>query len=155
MLWRKCSYIIKAGKLFDLLNWFLYTLCHFPRFLRAFFPRGLQTVLPNTDKLHVRCCDALHAKAAGLHDLPVAAPRGERHRDPRVVRCPRTAEWTGAAARPARSCWAAHQWQGTESLWQCGERISISQLLCSPLDFQGSFSAIFQMIFQFNSVLFI
>lgn len=45
MLWRKCSYIIKAGKLFDLLNWFLVSVTS-PGFSGHSFPEGYRLSFP-------------------------------------------------------------------------------------------------------------
>ena len=87
-----------------------------PRCLGAFFPRGLQAVLPHSDELHVRCCETRHPSAAGLRALPVAAARRGRHRDSSVVRRFWATQRSGAAARPAHPRRAAHQWQGTASV---------------------------------------
>lgn len=170
LMWRKWRYSIsEKQKLHFILlpdRWFNCTLNHFicfhafcPRCLRAFLPRGLPTVFPNSDKLHVRCCETLHPSAAGLHRLPVASARRGRNRDTSVLRCSRATQRTGAAARPAYPHWAAHQWQGTVSI----KRLSIHctcELTCPLLgcnwfswgDLCHGLWVIFQTIYWLESV---
>lgn len=83
------------------------------RYPGTFLSGGLQAVLPHPDQLHVRGGEAVPARPAGLHRLPVAAARRGRDRDPAVVRRPLAAQRAGAAAGPAHPHRAARQRQGT------------------------------------------
>lgn len=109
------SYFLKSDR--KLTNISLCSLWHFSALVGrrkhwTFLPRRLQTVLPGTDKLHVRSGETPHPQAASLHRLPLAAAHGSGDGDPPVLCCSRTAERSGAAAGPPHSHWAAHQRQG-------------------------------------------
>lgn len=85
---------------------------HIPRYAGILLPRGLQALLPSSDQLHVRRCQALCSGAAGLHLLHVAAARRGGHRDAALVRGSHAAQRAGAPAGPAHPHRAAHQRQG-------------------------------------------
>lgn len=116
------------------------------RYAGTLLSRGFQIVLPNSDKLHVRHRQAPGPGAAGLHLLHVAETCGGRHWDAALLRCPRTAQWAGAAARPAYTRRAARRRQGAPSLQVPGGQIfksfvkSLNVVICYvqiPPNLQG------------------
>lgn len=131
LMWRRHRNVRKTGNIYRPLASF-----SFPGHVGAFLPRGLQAVLPNTDKLHVRRFKPSCPKAESVHHLPVAAAYRGRHRNTSVICRPSATQWAGAAARPAHPHWAARQWQGncgpTKVFWEKKIRIYLCPFVPAP-----------------------